>query len=341
MLNPQPNVDNLTQGVWWLRLAKVGTTFTGSYSADGVTWTEIAQKVTNPGLADAKIGLYALGAAQTASVTATFDHFRVVGPAAEPLAVSGSLDPATPSGSGGWWNGAVSVTVETTGGAAGQQVYREYQLDGGAWAEYTAPVVVDAPGEHVVKVRASAGAETATGADVAVKIDGEGPTAAATLREDRTVELVATDDVSGVASVEYSLDGTTWAAYVAPVAAGDAAVTFAYRATDVAGNVTASSIEVPGGEPVPVTVSAAPKCVANRVTLAVTAVNEGETPVTIVVSSAYGTKTFTAVAAGKSAHQSFATRAASIAAGEVTVTVTDAEGRTTTSTVGYAAASCG
>ncbi|MEK8228211.1 hypothetical protein NKG05_22325 [Oerskovia sp. M15] len=32
---------------------------------------------------------------------------------------------------------------------------------------------------------------------MAVKIDGEGPTAAATLREDRTVEVVATDDVSG------------------------------------------------------------------------------------------------------------------------------------------------
>ncbi|MEK8228210.1 DUF1349 domain-containing protein [Oerskovia sp. M15] len=90
VLNPQPNVNSLTQGVWWLRLAKVGTTFTGSYSADGVTWTEIAEKVTNPGLADAKIGLYALGAAQQTSATATFDHFRVVGPAAEPLAVSGS-----------------------------------------------------------------------------------------------------------------------------------------------------------------------------------------------------------------------------------------------------------
>ncbi|MEK8228212.1 hypothetical protein NKG05_22330 [Oerskovia sp. M15] len=117
-------------------------------------------------------------------------------------------------------------------------------------------------------------------------------------------------------------------------------MTFAFRATDVAGNVTASSIEVPAGEPVPVTVSAAPKCVANRVTLSVTAVNEGDAPVTVVVSSAYGTKTFTDVAVGKSAHQSFATRAASIAAGEVTITVTDAEG-TTTSTVGYAAASCG
>ncbi|GAA3213898.1 ThuA domain-containing protein [Oerskovia jenensis] len=341
VLNPQPNVNSLTQGVWWLRLAKVGTTYTGSYSADGVTWTEMAEKVTNPRLADAKIGLYALGAGQQASATATFEHFKVVGPAAEPLTVSGSLDPASPSGANGWWTGPVTVTVATTGGAAGQQVYREYQLDGGAWAEYTAPVVVSAPGEHTLKVRASAGTENVTGADVVVRIDTDGPSVAATLREDRTVEVVATDAVSGVASVEYSLDGTTWAAYDAPVAVGDEAVTFGYRASDLAGNVTTQSVDVPAGETVPVTVSAAPKCVANRVTLAVTAVNSGDAPVTIVVRSAYGTKTFTGVAAGKSAHQSFATRAASIGAGQVTVTATDAEGRTTTYTVDHAAASCG
>lgn len=185
---------------------------------------------------------------------------------------------------------------------------------------------MSAPGEHTLKVRASAGTENVTGADVAVKIDADGPGVAATLREDRTVEVVATDAVSGVASVEYSLDGTTWAAYDAPVAVGDEAVTFAYRAADLAGNVTTQSVDVPAGETVPVTVSAAPKCVANRVTLSVTAVNSGDAPVTIVVRSAYGTKTFTGVAAGKSAHQSFATRAASIDAGQVTVTATDAEG---------------
>jgi len=341
VLNPQPGVGGLSQGVWWLRLTKAGTTFTGSYSADGVTWTELTEKVTNPGLADAKVGLFALGAGQQSSATATFEHFKVVGPAAEPLTVSGSIDPASPSGANGWWTGPVTLTVATSGGAVGQQVYREYRIDDGAWAEYTAPVVVDAPGEHTIAVRASAGTENVTGADVVVKLDTDGPTVAATLREDRTVELVATDAVSGVASVEYSLDGTTWVAYDAPVAVGDEAVTVAYRATDVAGNVTTQSVDVPGGQPVPVTVSAAPKCVAGRVTLGVTAVNSGQSPVTIVLRSAYGTKTFTGVAAGKSAHQSFATRAASIDAGQVTVTATDAEGRTATYTVDHAAASCG
>ncbi|MFD0747244.1 ThuA domain-containing protein [Phytohabitans flavus] len=37
--NPQPQVTNLTSAVWYLRLAKVGTTYTASYSADGQTWT--------------------------------------------------------------------------------------------------------------------------------------------------------------------------------------------------------------------------------------------------------------------------------------------------------------
>ncbi|MCK0116256.1 ThuA domain-containing protein [Isoptericola sp. S6320L] len=163
VVDPQPNVSDLTDGVWHLRLTKEGTTFTGSYSTDGETWQTIAEPVEHAGLADAGIGLYALGASQTTSATASFDYFRVVGDDVEPLAVVGSLDPAEPDRADGTYTGPVTVTVETTGGPDGATVYREVNVDGAGWAEYTAPVEVSEPGDHTVEVRASAGGEDVAG----------------------------------------------------------------------------------------------------------------------------------------------------------------------------------
>nr|WP_211239716.1 ThuA domain-containing protein [Jiangella gansuensis] len=86
--NPQPQVTELTQGAWHLRLTRSGETYAGSYSADGETWTPLAEPVTNAALSegDVRVGLFALGAAQGASKTARFDHFRVDSgaPACEP-----------------------------------------------------------------------------------------------------------------------------------------------------------------------------------------------------------------------------------------------------------------
>jgi hypothetical protein len=54
-----------------------------------------------------------------------------------------------------------------------------------------------------------------------------------------TVTVTASDSGSGVASVEYSLDGAPFAAYTAPVEVRTTgAHTVRYRATDVAGNVS-------------------------------------------------------------------------------------------------------
>lgn len=160
--DPQPNVNELTSGTWHLRLSKEGSTFTGSYSADGEDWTAFDASVTHDGLQDARVGLYALGASQQSAATASFGHFRVVG-AAEPLEVSGTVSPAEPDGPDGQWLGPVTVTVETTGGPAGATVYREVDVDDGGWTEYTAPVEVSGPGAHAVQVRASADGETVVG----------------------------------------------------------------------------------------------------------------------------------------------------------------------------------
>src|SRR5665648_516772 len=70
--------------------------------------------------------------------------------------------------------------------------------------------------------------------------------------EARTVALTATDTESGVETVEYRVGDGAWTAYAAPIAVGDGAVTVFFRATDVAGNVSAeASVDVAAVEPDP------------------------------------------------------------------------------------------
>ncbi|MEK8226258.1 hypothetical protein NKG05_09610 [Oerskovia sp. M15] len=86
------------------------------------------------------------------------------------------------------------------------------------------------------------------------------------------------------------------------------------------------------------------QCTGKKVTLSVTAVNKESFPVTVKVVTPFGTKTFTNVGSGKSAHQSFATRAGSIEAGTTTVTATatvDGEEVVVTHEVAYGASTCG
>jgi len=163
--DPQPGANDLTSAVWHLRLTKEGDTFTGAYSADGEDWTALAEPVTHDGLQDARVGLYALGAAQQSAATASFDYFRTAD-AHEPLEVTASVSPAEPDGPDGQWLGPVTVTVDTAGGPAGAQVYREVNVDDEGWAEYTAPLEISAAGAHTVQVRASVDGETVVGETV-------------------------------------------------------------------------------------------------------------------------------------------------------------------------------
>lgn len=58
---------------------------------------------------------------------------------------------------------------------------------------------------------------------------------------DVVVTLAATDDRSGVASTEFTLDGLTWSAYEAPfTVSAEGQTTLCYRSTDAAGNVEAA-----------------------------------------------------------------------------------------------------
>ncbi|MEV6302175.1 Ig-like domain-containing protein [Actinoplanes sp. NPDC051861] len=87
---------------------------------------------------------------------------------------------------------------------------------------------------------------------------------------------------------------------------------------------------------VPVEVQAKSQCTAGKAYVAVTAKNTGQLPLDIELITPYGSRTVTAVQPGKSAYQSFNSRATSIAAGAATVKV---NGKSITAP--YAAVSCG
>jgi arabinoxylan arabinofuranohydrolase len=73
---------------------------------------------------------------------------------------------------------------------------------------------------------------------------------------------------------------------------------------------------------VPVTVTAQSRCLGGRAYVAVQAHNDHDGPVRIDIETGYGERSFPAVAPGANAYQSFTTRAASVAAGSVTVRAT-------------------
>nr|WP_063818011.1 family 43 glycosylhydrolase [Herbidospora sakaeratensis] len=88
-----------------------------------------------------------------------------------------------------------------------------------------------------------------------------------------------------------------------------------------------------------VSVTVTPRCLAGKAYVAVQARNDHDAAVDLTVATAFGTKSFTGVAPGANAYQSFTTRVASIAAGSVTVTATDGE-TTSAHAEDYTALSC-
>ncbi|MCT2590131.1 DUF1080 domain-containing protein [Streptomyces sp. N2-109] len=166
----------------------------------------------------------------------------------------------------------VTVTASDTGSGVNTI---EYALGAdGAWQPYTAPVMIHEPGDHVVRYRATdkAGnaaaeksaefavvtppAEDTTPPEVTAKVEGSKNSDGAYITS-AEVTLSATDDDSGVAGTEYSLDGGPYLAYADPVLVDRVGRhTIAYRGTDKAGNTSEAkevsfTVAEGGGVPAP------------------------------------------------------------------------------------------
>ncbi|MBO0828801.1 MAG: chitobiase/beta-hexosaminidase C-terminal domain-containing protein [Streptosporangiales bacterium] len=155
----------------------------------------------------------------------------------------------------GEYVGSATVTVTAADTESGVDTV-EYALDGDTFKAYTAPLSVTDAGDHTVKYRATdkAGNTSAvksvsftvaappSGDDTPPDVSGQ-----LTGNQDfawnyvgtATLTITAKDAGSGVASVEYSLDGAPYAAYSAPVQVSQPGQhTATYRATDKSGNTS-------------------------------------------------------------------------------------------------------
>ncbi|MEU8164775.1 OmpL47-type beta-barrel domain-containing protein [Micromonospora parva] len=156
--------------------------------------------------------------------------------------------------------GAATVTVTATDADSGVATV-EYQVDDTSFHPYTEPVRVTAVGDHAVQFRATDQAgNTSEVGSVQFRIveageqDTTAPEVKATLAGDRdddgnyvgtaTATLTATDAGSGVATIEYALDGAAFTAYTNPIVVTAVGMHMLhYRATDVAGNTSAEQME--------------------------------------------------------------------------------------------------
>ncbi|MDQ3788514.1 MAG: copper-binding protein [Actinomycetota bacterium] len=147
-----------------------------------------------------------------------------------------------------------TVTLSATDAESGVASV-EYKVDDGAWTAYSTPVAVNTPGMHMVSYRATDVAGNVSPAGMAhftvVQRDSTAPTVSGRVsgQQDENgayvgsamVTVTATDNEggSGVASVEYKVDGGAWTAYTSAVQVSTpGAHTVLFRATDQAGNTS-------------------------------------------------------------------------------------------------------
>ncbi len=118
------------------------------------------------------------------------------------------------------------------------------------------------------------------------------------------------------------------------VPTGEAALTVRLNALDASGVqkqlISTATVTVSKDT---LSVSATPRALAGKVYLSVSALNDSAVPVDIVIATEFGEKTFAAVAPGKTVSVSLNSRAASVAAGQATITATaSVDGKTLTRT---------
>ena len=157
-----------------------------------------------------------------------------------------------------WHDSDVSLGFSGDDGAGSGVAKVEYRIDGGGWVEGTGVVIPASldgsnDGEHVLEYRSTdAAGHVETAKSVTVRIDVAAPTTSVSGADtawhdtDVTLGFSGSDAGSGVAKVEYQIDGGGWVegtelTVPAPVdGSNDGEHVVEYRSTDVMGHVEAT-----------------------------------------------------------------------------------------------------
>jgi uncharacterized cupredoxin-like copper-binding protein len=225
------------------------------YSLDGGAWTTYTAPVVVNTVGEHMLHHRATDVAGNTSPEGMTGFTVVAGGGEDTTPPTVSAELSGEQDADGNYVGGATVTVTASDAGSGIASV-EYEIDDTGFQPYTSPVTVSAPGDHAVQYRATdaAGNASETGSVPFRVVEGGGedttpPTVTAEVSGEQdadgnyvdsaTVTLSATDDGSGVASVEYSLDGAAFAPYTAPVVVNaPGAHMLHHRATDVAGNVS-------------------------------------------------------------------------------------------------------
>ena len=228
---------------------------TVEYQIDDTSWQPYTAPVVVSALGDHAVQFRATDNAGNVSTTGSVS-FRIVAAPGDTTAPTVTTALTGERNTTGDYLGRATATITATDTGSGVDRI-EYQLDSGAWTTYTAPLVVDTAGMHMLHSRATDKAGNTSAVQMTHFTVAEPPaadttppavTAAVTGEKDdngdylgtATVTVTATDAGSGLDTVQYRLDSGGWTAYTTPVAVSiPGAHTVGYRATDKAGNSAA------------------------------------------------------------------------------------------------------
>lgn len=140
------------------------------------------------------------------------------------------------AGANGWLGAGATATLAATDADLSVRSI-EYRLGDGDWATYWEPVALP-DGQYAIAFRATdAAGNVSAAAKQDVSVDGTAPAAWAWLATDGHLVSATSDETSGIARTEYSLDGTNWTAGLDALLEQNEAPTEVWvRAVDQAGN---------------------------------------------------------------------------------------------------------
>ncbi len=163
----------------------------------------------------------------------------------DPVAPELFIDASGPSGQNGWYRGPVNLSLIATDVGSGLASV-QYNLNNGGWSEGR-QLHLETDGTYTLQARATdmAGNQTLVGPTV-FRIDAEPPVTQLNFSRPPgfenwfhtpiTVTLMAADATSGLAYVEWRLNGGSWQQTAAFSLATEGIHTLEYRAVDQAGN---------------------------------------------------------------------------------------------------------
>lgn len=146
-------------------------------------------------------------------------------------------------GNEGWYTSSVTITLTSVDATSGVKT-TYFSVDNGSWQVYSSPFNITADGIHVIHYYTVDNAgNTETENTLTVKIDKTAPHTTSDAKETWysqspiTINLLASDNNSGIAATYYRIDGTVWIESNTVTLTGDGAHTLEFYSIDTAGNV--------------------------------------------------------------------------------------------------------